>query len=174
MARLGETFNSADVPERDDFTPLTPGQYVGMITASELKDTQKGGQMIVLEIDIQDGEFAGRKLFERLNIKNENPKAEIIAFQTLSEVVKSVGKTTIKDTEELHNKRFLINVVVEPAKPYKDKETGEEKPGSPQNRIKKFLLYTGAVVTPKAQTSATVKSQEAPKAAVGPWKKRTQ
>lgn len=167
MAKLDQPFNANDVPEREDFTPVPPGSYTAMIVASEAKATSKGGEMIVLEIDIQDGEHAGRKLFERLNIKNDNPKAVDIAFRTLSEIVKAVGKTTIKDTEELHNKRMSIEVRVEPAKPYvKD---GVDMPGSPQNSIKKFLPVSGSVSTPKAPSGATVESDSGK--AVPPWKK---
>ncbi len=173
MAKLGEVFNASEVPEREEFTPVPPGQYVGMVTSSELKETKSGGQMIVLEIDIQDGDSAGRKLFERLNIKNSNETAVTIAYQTLAELVKALGKEKIKDTEELHNKRFLMNVVVDPPKPYVDKD-GNQKPGSPQNSIKKFLPYaaqtstvvaSGTVQTPKAVESGSDK-------AAPPWARK--
>lgn len=163
MAKLENTFDANTVPEREEFTPVPPGTYTGMIVASELKDTKAGGQMIVLEIDIQDGDSAGRKLFERLNIKNDNQKAVDIAFRTLGEIVKAVGKTTIKDTEELHNKRFSMEVRVSPAKPYVDKD-GNNQPGSPQNEIKKFLPVSGSVSTPNAVESK-------PQKADPPWKK---
>ncbi len=170
MAQLGMTFNANDAPARDDFTPVPPGVYTAMIVASEKKTTSKGGEMIVLELDIQEGEHSGRKLFERLNIKNDNPKAVDIAFRTLGEMVKAVGKTTIKDTEELHNKRLMIEVRVEPAKPYIDKE-GKEQAGSPQNSIKRFLPVSGAVSTPKgAATNPTVESKQEDKS-VPPWKR---
>lgn len=168
MAKLDSTFSSNDVPAREEFTPVAPGSYTGMIVASEIKGTSKGGQMIVLEIDIQDGEAAGRKLFERLNIKNDNPQAVDIAFRTLGEIVKAVGRTTIKDTEELHNKRFKMEVRVEPAKPYT--KDGVEHPGSPQNSIKKFLpvgtqSVSGSDSTPKAvESNVQVKADP-------PWKK---
>lgn len=180
MAKLTETFNSADVPEREDFTPVPPGVYTGMIVASEIKATEAGGEMIVLEIDIQEGEHAGRKLFERLNIKNDNVKAVDIAFRTLGEIVKAVGKTTIKDTEELHNKRISMEVRVEPGK--QKKKNGKlvfEEDGTtpvmygPSNAIKKFLPVSGSVSTPKAgsTTSATVESDSGK--AVPPWRKKT-
>lgn len=169
MAKLDGMFDATTVPEREEFTPVPPGSYMAMVVASELKDTQKGGQMIVLELDIQEGEHSGRKLFERLNIKNDNPKAVDIAFRTLGEIVKAVGKTTIKDTEELHNKRMYIEVRVEPAKPYVDKD-GKEQPGSPQNSIKKFLPVSGAVSTPKGATP-TVESKSEDKS-VPPWKRK--
>lgn len=164
MAKLDQTFNANEVPEREEFTPIPPGTYTAMVVASELKDTAKGGQMIVLELDIQEGEHSGRKLFERLNIKNDNPKAVDIAFRTLGEIVKAVGKTTIKDTEELHNKRMHVEVRVEPPKPYVDKD-GNNQPGSAQNSIKRYLPVSGAVSTPK-----TVESKSDDKA-VPPWKR---
>lgn len=174
MAKLEETFDSSTVPEREEFTPIPPGVYTAMVVASELKDTKKGGQMIVLELDIMDGDHAGRKLFERLNIKNNNTKAVEIAFRTLGEIVKAVGKTTIKDTEELHNKRLYIEVRVEPAAPYTDKD-GKEQPGSPQNSIKRFLPINSTVSTPKTAPvgAATVESKTDDKA-VPPWKRKSQ
>lgn len=177
MAKLDSVFNSEDVPAREEFTPVPPGTYTAMVVASELKDTKKGGQMIVLELDIMDGEHAGRKLFERLNIKNDNAKAVDIAFRTLGEIVKAVGKTTIKDTDELHNKRLAIEVRVDPPQPYIDKD-GKEQPGSAQNSIKKFLPVSGAVSTPKAATqspsvAATVESKAGDNS-VPPWKRKSQ
>jgi hypothetical protein len=180
MAKLDGVFDATTVPERNDFSPIPPGSYTAMITHSELKDTSTGGQMIVLELDIQEGEFTGRKLFERLNIKNDNPKAVDIAFRTLGEIVKAVGKTTIKDTEELHNKRLYVEVRIEPAQPYKDKKTGEQKEGSPQNSIKKFLPVSGGATkssTPVGATESTskaveAKSEPAAGGSVPPWRQK--
>lgn len=175
MARLDEMFDSNTVPEQDSFDVIPPGPQTLMIVSSELKATSKGGQMIVLEIDVQDGEFAGRKLFERLNIKNDNPKAVEIAFRTLSSIVKAVGKVTIKDTEELHNKRFIGILSVEPAKPYKDKTTGKDKPGSPQNAIKKFQVYGVAGVAQSSGAGSTPNTAESNSVATGvpSWKRKS-
>ncbi len=154
---------------------MPPGTYTAMVVASDVKDTKKGGQMIVLELDIMDGDHAGRKLFERLNIKNDNAKAVEIAFRTLGEIVKAVGKTTIKDTDELHNKRLYIQVAVDPPSPYVDKD-GKQQEGKPQNSIKRFLPVSGAVSTPKAapQAGATTVESKPTEQAVAPWKRKTQ
>ncbi len=169
MAKLD--FDASCVPEREEFTPIPPGSYTAMIVASEKKETKAGGEMFVLEIDIQGGEHDGRKLFERLNIVNSNQKAVDIAFRTLAEIVKAVGKTTIKDTDELHNKRFHIEVRVDPPKPYTDSE-GKQQEGKPQNSIKRFLPVSGTVSTPKtaAPVAATVESKSE-QSSVPPWKK---
>lgn len=172
MAKLDAVFDSSTVPEREEFTPVPPGVYTAMVVASEVKETKAGGQMIVLELDIQDGEHAGRKLFERLNIKNDNAKAVEIAFRTLGEIVKAVGKTTIKDTEELHHKRIHIDVRVDPSTPYTDKQ-GVEQPGKPQNSIKKFLPMTGGSTTkaPVTETAKTVENKTE-QSSTPPWKRK--
>ena len=171
MAKLDTVFNAADVPEREEFLPVPPGSYTAMIVASELKDTSKGGQMIVLEFELQEGEHSGRKLFERLNIKNDNPKAVDIAFRTLGEIVKAAGRTTIKDTDELHGRRMYIEVRVEPARPYT--KDGVEHPGTPQNSIKKFLPVSGAGATPKTVESQSSGAVAPDNKAVPPWKRKT-
>jgi len=181
MAKLDGIFDASTVPERDEFTPVPPGTYTAMIVASEIKATQKGGQMIVLELDIQEGEQSGRKLFERLNIKNDNEKAVNIAFRVLGEIVKAVGKGTIKDTDELHDIRLLVDVRVDPPQAYKDKTTGEMKEGKPQNSIKKFMPYAAGKTTPVAKTKRVVSTkpkavEEAVEESGGkelpPWKRK--
>lgn len=182
MAKLEGEFNVNDVPEREEFTPVPPGSYTAMIVESEIKTTNAGGEMIVLEIDIQEGEHAGRKIFERLNIKNENQKAVDIAYRTLAEIGKALGKTTIKDTQELHNKRLTINVKVDPAKPYvKD---GVTHPGSPQNSVTRYLPFVSGAqmmtqtVSTSSQSSAPINTtqpsgvQEQAAASVPPWKRK--
>ncbi len=168
MAKLEGVFNANEVPEREEFTPVPPGAYTAMIVSSDLTNTKAGGQMIVLELDIQEGDHSGRKLFERLNIKNSNQKAVDIAYRTLGEIVKAVGKTTIKDTEELHNKRLVVNVVIDPPTPYE--KDGVKHEGKPQNSIKRFLPYVAGASTTMTPTASA--SPEQPQAAsVPPWKR---
>lgn len=176
MAKLDAPIDLTDVPEREEFTPVPPGPYTVMIVGSDIKTTQAGGQMIELEMDIQDGEHQNRKLFERINIVNANPKAVEIAYRTLAEIGKAFGKTSIKDTEELHNKRMTVNVVVDPAKPYK--KDGVDHPGKPQNRITRYLPYAAQASVSKPSTTVSnntsvVQTTEQPSSAsVPPWKQK--
>lgn len=171
MAKLEELLNVNDVPEREEFTPVPPGAYTVMIVGSEIKDTKSGGQMIVLELDIQEGDHEGRKLFENLNIKNSNQKAVDIAYRTLAEIGKALGKTSIKDTEELHNKRLVANVVVKPPEPYvKD---GVQHPGKPQNAITRFLPHVAGATQTVASAPATTEGVKTPSEdSVAPWKRK--
>lgn len=161
MVALPSTFNTADVPE-DSFEPVQPGQYEAMITESEMKATKDGmGAYLQLKIEL-DG---GRILFERLNLQNKNDKAVEIAYRTLGKICEAIGKTSIKDSNELHNKRFIAVVEIEKGKPYiKD---GEEKPGRDQNVIKKYLPYGGTTTNKEAAGGSASSSA----AASPPWKR---
>lgn len=140
MAKLGFQFKSEDVPT-SEYEPIPVGEYVCMFTESELKDTASGtGQYVQMSLEIVEGEYAGRKLIERLNIKNPNEKAVEIAYQTLKKICEAVNKPNIQDTDELHNIRLIANVSVEKSKPYiKD---GVEKGGNMQNVIKSYKSIT--------------------------------
>lgn len=136
MADLGFQFKSEEV-EVQDFTPLPEGEYVCMFTSSEMKETKaKTGQYIQLQLDVVEGEHAGRTLIERLNIKNPNEKAVEIAYQTLKRICDAVNKPSISNTEELHNIRLIVRVKVEKSKPYE--KDGVTQEGNMQNVIKGY------------------------------------
>lgn len=155
MADLGfiqqQGIDYAAVPERT-FTPLDPGEYTAMVTGSDMKPTSNNaGQFLELEITVIGGASAGRKLIERLNLINDNPKTVEIAYQSLKELSEACGLQSFPEQSELlHNKPFTVKVDIEEGKPYIDKMTGQQKPGSPQNRIKKYSKAGGAP-TPAAQ-----------------------
>lgn len=162
MVALPQSFNTADVGE-DEYEPVQPGEYEAMIIESEMKATKDGnGAYVQLKIQLKNG----RILFERLNIQNKNEKAVEIAYRTLKKICEAVGKTSIKDTTELHNKRFLAVVEVEKGKPYiKD---GVEKDGRDQNTIKAYKsVQVGAEVgNASAAAASTPAAGNAP-----PWKR---
>lgn len=161
MAVLPARFNVADVPE-SEFELIPPGVYKAMITESEMKATKDGqGAFLELKIQLEDG----RSLKERLNIQNKNETAVTIAYQTLAKICKACNKTSIADTNELHNIRFMIEVAVEKGKPYKDKE-GVEKQGYDQNTIKKYMSVNDAVAPTQSAAS------DAPAPADPPWKRK--
>lgn len=72
MARLGETFDATTIEPLLEALP--PGRYVVQIVNSEMRPTKDGmGQYLWLELDVLEGEHAGRKLFDQLNLVNANP-----------------------------------------------------------------------------------------------------
>ena len=109
-------FNAANIAPSTVYTPLPAGDYNAIITESETKATKDGqGQYLQLKLQIQDGEFAGRTLFDRLNIWNNNQKAQEIAQRTLSAICHAVGVLQVGDSQELHNRPLVATVKVKPA-----------------------------------------------------------
>ena len=108
-------FNAAEVaPETGRRTVIPTGDYRAMIVDSDVKPTKTGGEMIVLTVQVLDGQYAGEQITDRLNIVNANPKAVAIAQGRLSAICHAVGVLTPNDTVELHNKPFSIRVEVKP------------------------------------------------------------
>lgn len=109
MANLAG-FDASKV-EPVDYGTIPPGEYQACIVNSEMKPTKDGGgQYLNLEIQIINGQYQNRKLFEKLNLKNKNDTAVRIAKSTLSAICRAVGVMTPQDSSELHNKPFSIIV----------------------------------------------------------------
>ena len=63
-----------------------------LIVNSEMRATTDGtGQLLWLELDVLEGAYAGRKLFDRLNLVNANPTTVEIAQRTLSAICHATG-----------------------------------------------------------------------------------
>ena len=90
MAIFAQTFD-ANTVEPSNFDVFPAGKYLAQIVASEMRPTKDGrGQYLFLELDILEGPFAGRKLFDRLNLVNDNPDTVDIATRTLSSICRAI------------------------------------------------------------------------------------
>ena len=119
MATLN--FNANEVEPSKAFDPIPAGKYIAVITDSEMKETRAGtGRYPQLEFEITDGEYAGRKLWSRLNIENQNAEAVRLARADLSAICRAVNVLTPSDSIDLHNLPLVIKVHCR-----KDKNTGE-------------------------------------------------
>ena len=104
-------FNATQVEPNTRPEPIPTGQYPVMIVRSEEKPTKAGtGSYIELEMQVQGGEFNGRKVYDRLNIRNPNQQAVDIAYATLSSICHVTGRLHIQDTSQLHGVPFIAIV----------------------------------------------------------------
>lgn len=168
MVALPQTYN---VDERDErgggsMPLIPPGQYQAVIVGSELKDTSaKTGKFLALTVVITQGPHANTEFIERLNIINPNDVAVKIAYDTLAEISKATGMTqTPADSNELHNKPMMIEVVTEPGNEYTDNQ-GLKQMGKDKSVIKKYLPLPAAGVpaaTQPVQQQAATAQQAAP------------
>jgi Protein of unknown function (DUF669) len=99
MGDLNFDPNSVEVAS---FSPLPAGEYVAAIVKSDWKKTKSGtGQYLELIVEILDGESKGRRVFDRLNLHNSNPKAVEIAEKRLQQICKG---------QERHDQRLRRTV----------------------------------------------------------------
>ena len=109
-------FNAEEVEPQSDFSPLPVGNYTVVITQSEMKPTKTGnGQYLQLVLQVVEGEYKNRLIFDRLNIQNPNSVAQQIAQKALSSICRAVGVMHPKDSEELHDKPFSVKIGIRPA-----------------------------------------------------------
>jgi hypothetical protein len=109
-------FDSSGVQPNDFFEPLPPNWYDAKLIESERKPTKDGkGEYLNLTFQILTPEFANRKVWDRINIKNDNESAQRIAHGQLASFVRACGLTSITDTQQLHGITVLIRLGVRPA-----------------------------------------------------------
>lgn len=95
---------------------IPAGWYNAQIVGSEMKPTKdQTGQYLELTLQILDGEHAGRKLFDRLNLVNSNPTAVEIAYKTLKAIYNAVGVARVNDSAEMHGRPLKVKVKLRPA-----------------------------------------------------------
>ncbi|MBG89559.1 MAG: hypothetical protein CMO80_22050 [Verrucomicrobiales bacterium] len=163
----GLNFNAETVAPNQAFENLAPAWYTAMITDSTMKAT-KGGDGSYLEIELEvvaPAQFAGRKLWDRLNLNNPNEKAVEIAYQTLSAICHATGVIQVQDSQQLHNIPMDVKVGMS--------KVTEQYP-EPRNEVKGYRPVQGggnvggapqAMGAPQAPQGAPQAPQGAPQAA---------
>jgi hypothetical protein len=155
MAQI-PAFNPTEIEPEQAFTPIPPGEYIMMITDSEMRESSRhGNYFLILTMTVVDGEHKGRKVFDRLNLVNSNPKAVEIATRRLSAICHAAGFLgQLTDSVMLHN--IPVSVVV----------TIVEDPGyAPKNEVKGYMSAEPASMTQAnnpqaAQQAAAAQSQQ--------------
>ena len=138
MAHLGQTFDIADIPEQEGYSPIPDGWYRGQIQKADLRDTKSGGKMIALGITIIGEKYAGRMVWANINIRNPSAEAERIGQQQLGSVLRAIGLAKVGDTDELIGGSLEF------------KAATEEYQGEKKNSVKGFRAIQGsAIPTPK-------------------------
>lgn len=162
MASL--SFSADPTMTTSSYELLPKGKYLCMAIASELKGNKAGtGEYLQITFEVIDGQGKGRKIFDRLNIRNANKVAEKIAMEQLNALCLATGVLHLTDSEQLHNIPVVLTIDIEPGKDgYED-----------QNRVKGYSSPAGAA----PQAAAPAPAQAAKPAANAPaggtpvWKK---
>jgi len=127
---------NVDLTETEASKPMEvmpPHWAVAIIDSSEVKPTKKAKEaqeyptpenaanrndcLLQLTLKIVEGEYKGRLLWVRLNIRNANEVAQRIAEEELAAICDAVKHPRkVTDSVTLHGKPMRVKVDVEPAK----------------------------------------------------------
>jgi hypothetical protein len=169
MSSLGQTFDATAVEPLGTYEVLPPGKYLVQIVASEMRVTKDGrGQYLYLEIDVLEGKYTGRKLFDRLNLVNANPDTVQIAQRTLSSICRAVGKMQVSSSEQLHLIPLIVDVRVRPPKG----QYGETNSVRYLPRSGPTAPQVAPTSVPAPRVAATPAPVPTPPAAGLPWKRQ--
>ena len=171
MASFGHTFDASAIEPSTGYEVLPPGKYLAQIVASEMRVTKDGhGQYLYLEVDILEGQYAGRKLFDRLNLVNANPDTVQIAQRTLSSICRAVGKMQVSNSEQLHLIPLIADVRVRPPKGMYGESNSIRY--LPRNAAPTTAPTATAPTAPIAARPVTAAPTSTPTANGLPWKRQ--
>lgn len=119
MAQLN--FDASQVAPSEALEAIPAGWYNAQMTASEMKPTADGtGAYLQAEFTVLSGDYAGRKLFDRINLQNRNPVAVEIGYKILSAICHAVGVIQVQDSQQLHGRPLQLKVSLRAAGPGAD------------------------------------------------------
>jgi hypothetical protein len=106
-------FNVSDY-QPNTFELIEPGEYDAVVVESERKQNSKGdGALLKIKVQILNGKYQNRTLYDNLNLWNASQKACMIARETLSAIAAATGVANPSASEMLHDKPMKIKVAVE-------------------------------------------------------------
>jgi len=166
--------DTTDVPDGGDFDVLPAGLYVVEVEKTERAKSRAGDPMLKLQLNVVEGEFEGRKLFDQIVFRHSNPKAEKIGLQRLKMLKVAVGKPDLRAEHDLWNVPILAKVKIR-------KDTSEDQRFGDQNNITAYkpVDEQAAAAAPKPSRSAAPSQQRQPapdanpaKATTPPWSRK--
>src|SRR5688500_1175373 len=113
MSQIG--FNANNVPPQVGFVAAPKGKYQVIISESKIEPTKDGsGEIIQWTFVAQGGNYHGRSINLNTTWKHNNPKAVEIGHGQLSAICHAVGVFNPQDTQQLHNRPFMLEIDVTP------------------------------------------------------------
>lgn len=137
--------------EVQDFVPPPVGEYLCEVTEIEEQETQGGDPMWKLKLEIQEGEQAGKLLFDNIVFSDKAmPRAKMI----VSRFGFDVSEDLDIEVDDLLNKQAIV--VVDRIEEYtkKDETTGR----AARVAFAGYKAIEGQEATPKVKSKAPVKT----------------
>lgn len=89
---------------------LPPGKYpVVIIDVEHRSNKSSAGKHVWIQMEVVEGEHAGRYIWNRYNVENANADAESIGKRELTKLCHAVGLPSgFKHVDELLNRSFMV------------------------------------------------------------------
>jgi len=156
---MGGAFYADQYEPKEDFEPLPAGEYPVSIDEAELKTTKAGtGRYVRLALTVIGEQYAGRKIFANINIKNPNQQAEEIGQRDLAAIAIAVDLMAVQDTTDLLGKQMIVKVKVKP---------GDGQYG-PSNEVRAYKPLNGTTAKPKITAAPAQPRQAQPATTAAP------
>ena len=117
---------SNEIPS--DFGAIPEGKYLVQIAETQEKISGSGNKYLNLKLQILDGEYKNRFLWDIINLWHPKDNVREIASQTMASICRATNILKPSTSEELHYKPLRASISLETDSQYGD-----------QNRVKKYL-----------------------------------
>lgn len=108
MVAFKPGFNASEV-DTDGMGKLPDGTYLVTVEDSAMKETKDGkGQYLEFTYTILDGDHKGKRIWDRMNLINDNATSVEIAEKQLAQLCKACKKPNAKDSDELKGSNFTV------------------------------------------------------------------
>ena len=130
MAKVHFDISTYEAP-KSDYDPLPKGEYMAIVTESQMKITKAGtGEYLALSMQIIEGKHSGRKIWENLNLHNPNEVAETIARANLKAISEACGFAELDDTDQLNDIPFILVLDIDRKDATRNRVMGYKRAGS--------------------------------------------
>lgn len=160
MVQLPSAFDPSQHQGVTDFEAIPADWYLSKIVDSEMKQTSnQNGYYLQLVWEIMQGDYAKRKVFQRLNLVNPSTQAVEIANKFLKSICEATSTPgPVTDSTVLHEKPCMIKVT-------QTKPTAQYAAG---NDVKAYKMADGSKLPSEGGTSAAANPVAAATAAAAP------
>jgi len=108
------TFVTSEYEDSKQFNPIPPGSYIFRIESADGKQTKNGnGCYVEVVLVVVEGNYIGRKVWDRINLVNKSTVAESIARGQFKALCEGVGIQELKSLLELNDKFIKVRIAID-------------------------------------------------------------
>jgi len=132
----------------NDFAAIPKGEYLVQIDETEEKISNAGHKYLNIKLQVIDGQYKNRILWDIVNLWHPKENVKDIAQQTMASICRATNTLKPSTSEELHHKPLRVSVSLEFDSQYGD-----------QNRIKSYMPHGSKPTQPTQPTLSPIRQQ---------------